>query len=181
MSGERTGLIADFFKNERGRMVAFVRRLIDDAADRDGEDIVQDVMAGLFDAADVTVPFERLAAYVYASLRNRVVDMLRRRRGEESLDAPDAGGGPSLGDLLADVRYDAQAELERKDMRERLFSAIDTLAPDQRAIIIQTELEGLSFREIAEESGVPIGTLLARKSRAMGRLRNALGAVEPQE
>jgi len=69
----RNGAIARFFKTERTRMVAYVRRLIDDAADRDGEDIVQDVMANLFNMADVTMPLDNLAAYVYRSIRNMVM------------------------------------------------------------------------------------------------------------
>ena len=53
-----TKSIADFFALERSRLVGYVRRLIDDAAERDGEDIVQDVALNLFSRADVTVPIE---------------------------------------------------------------------------------------------------------------------------
>jgi len=47
--------IAAFIKAERSALVGYVRALIGDAADRDGEDIVQDVMTGLLDRADSPV------------------------------------------------------------------------------------------------------------------------------
>ena len=62
-------------------MIAYVRRLIDDAAERDSEDIVQDVFLNIFDRADITMPIENAAAYVYQALRNKVIDYLRKRRG----------------------------------------------------------------------------------------------------
>lgn len=61
-------------------MVGYVRHIIDDASDRDSEDIVQDVMAGIFEAADITRPVENLSAYIYRSLRNRVIDIIRDRK-----------------------------------------------------------------------------------------------------
>ncbi len=170
----RNGAITRFFKTERTRMVAYVRRLIDDAADRDGEDIVQDVMVNLFNMADVTVPLENLAAYVYRSIRNRVIDIMRKRDLDEvSLDA-EIGGTGSLRDILRDERYDMYAQSDAKEARESLFRAIDSLEEDQKAIIIMTEFEGRSFREISDARGVPIGTLLSRKSRAMAKIREQL-------
>ncbi len=178
MEAERKQAAGEFFRKEYRRMVAFVRGLIDDAADRDGEDIVQDVMSGLLGAADITVPVENLAAYAYRSLRNRVIDTLRRKREVASLDAA-AENGASLLDLVRDARYDAAGEFEKGEIREALFGAIDSLSEDQRAIICMTELEGISFREAAEVLSVPLGTLLARKSRAMAKIREHLGMHHP--
>jgi len=167
--------IADFFKAEYGRMVGYVRRLIDDVAERDAEDVVQDVILNVFDLVDVEI-LEDISAYVYRSLRNKVVDLLRKRRGIVSLDAP-LSDDLSLYDLLSDVRYDASSEVEKGEIRKRIFEAIDNLTDEQRAIIIMTELEGRTFRQISERWGVPLGTLLARKSRAMKKLRAALSEV----
>jgi RNA polymerase sigma factor (sigma-70 family) len=171
---KRNRRIADFFKTERARLVHYVRRLIDDAADRDGEDIVQDVMVNLFNMADVTVPFENLTAYVYRALRNRVIDIFKKRRADEvSLDDV-RDDALSLKDVLFDSRYDTASEAERDELREMLYRAIDSLDEAHRAIVVLTEFEGRSFREISDEWGVPVGTLLSRKSRAMGRIREQL-------
>jgi RNA polymerase sigma factor (sigma-70 family) len=174
MEETRNGAIARFFKTERTRLVSYVRRLIDDTADRDGEDIVQDVMLNLFNVSDITIPMENLAAYVYRSIRNRVIDIMRKRGFDEvSLDA-DYAGMSSLREILFDSRADTSAEADAKDTRDALYRAIDSLDEEYRAIIIMTEFEGRSFKEISDAWGVPIGTLLSRKSRAMAKIREQL-------
>lgn len=154
---------SEFFQKEYFRLVRYVRRLIDDAGDRDAEDIVQDVMLSIFDKADVTIPIENLAAYVYRSLRNKVIDIFRKR--EEIL---------SLSDVIVDARSDTERVVERKELMDFVFRAIDSLPDVQRAVFIATEIEGWSFRELSEEWEIPIGTLLARKSRALQHIRKKL-------
>jgi len=155
--------VTDFFRTEYKKLIRFVRYLIDDAAERDAEDIVQDVMLNIFDQADFTRPIENLSAYIYQSLRNRVIDVLRRKKDVVSLS-----------ELIRDVRYDTVHEVEKKEIQEQILQAMDSLSDEQRAIIIATEFDGCSFRELAEEWQVPIGTLLARKSRALKKIRNKL-------
>jgi RNA polymerase sigma-70 factor (ECF subfamily) len=140
--------------------------LIDDAADRDAEDIVQDVMLGLFDRADITVPIENLSAYIYRALRNRVTDMFRRKRDVASLV-----------ELVHESAEDAVDALENKELRESVVKAIDNLSDEQRAVVIATEFEDRSFRELSEEWEIPIGTLLARKSRALQKIKSELAGT----
>ena len=167
--------IAEFFRKEYGRMLKFVAGLIDDEADRDVEDVIQDVMLNLFDMADVTRPIHNLSAYIYGALRNRVIDLLRRRRLNVSMDAPVPGGnGGSLADILHDTRYDIAADFEKNEIRLSILDAIDFLSEDERMILISTEFENKSFRELSEETGIPIGTLLSRKSRAIEKIRKRL-------
>lgn len=158
--------IQEFFRTEYSRWVRFVRRLIDDAADRDAEDIVQDVMLGIFDKADITVPIENLSAYIYRALRNRVTDMFRRKKDLAS-----------LAELVYESVEDAANALEQKELRETVVKAIDNLSDEQRAVVIATEFEDRSFRELSEEWEIPIGTLLARKSRALQKIRSELAGT----
>ncbi len=173
MNDRGTG-IADFFTTEYRRMVSYVRNLIEDGTDRDSEDIVQDVVTGIFEAADVTRPIENITAYVYRSLRNRVIDIMRRRKEQLSLDAADPETGGTLLDLLEDARSDMESELLFEEFRTALFDTIDSLPDDQRTVIVMTEFEGVAFRELSVKTGVPIGTLLSRKSRALERIRGEL-------
>ena len=165
--------LVEFFRSEYGRLVGYVRRMIDDAAERDGEDIVQDVMLNAFNLADLNAPIENVSAYLYQSLRNRVVDYLRKRKSgnvsleELVLEESDL----KLGDLLYDADNNPVVEFERREMLHFLFEVIDTLNEEQRAVLIETEFEGRTFKELAKEWGVPVGTLLARKSRALAKIR----------
>jgi len=172
--------IVEFLTTERGRLIRYVRHLIDDAAERDGEDIVQDVALNLFSRADVLMPIETLSAYVYQSLRNRVIDYLRRRRDVVSLDESiDENGESSLIQQLSDTLSDVEKEVTRAELRKSIVSAIDQLPGEQKAVVIETELNGRSFRELAKEWGIPIGTLLARKSRALAKIRESLREFKP--
>jgi RNA polymerase sigma-70 factor (ECF subfamily) len=155
--------LTDFFRRERLRLVRYVRSLIEDAGDRDAEDIVQDVMLSIFDKADVTIPIENLAAYVYQSLRNKVVDIFRKKKDVMSLE-----------EVIYEAGSDPARTVEKKELIEHVFNAMDLLPPEQRAIMIATEFEGRSYRELSEEWNVPMGTLLARKSRALNKIKQEL-------
>lgn len=171
--------VADFVAREWNRLVGAVRSWIDDEADRDAEDIVQDVMEGLFSRPDVTAPIQDLSAFVWQSLRNRVVDRYRVRRAIVSLDSPDDDGDGPRGAAVADDRSDADRIAGQRELGERIDAAIGDLGDAERAVFLATELEGRKFRELAAEWDTPIGTLLARKHRAVKRLRAALADIDP--
>jgi RNA polymerase sigma factor (sigma-70 family) len=172
--------IAQFLTSERDRLVGYVRHLIDDAGDRDGEDIVQDVALNLYCRADVLMPIETISSYVYQSLRNKVTDYLRRRKNMVFLDEPaDNDTELSLICALSDNIANVEKEVTRSELREKIFSAIDSLSNIEKAIVIETELNGRSYRELSEEWGIPLGTLLARKSRALVKMRELLQEFKP--
>jgi len=155
--------LAEFIRRERDALVGYVRRRINDAGDQDAEDIVQDVMVNLFSRADPTVPIQNLAAYIYRALRNAVIDRLRKRRETVALsDAAMASGENPL------------EEAERGEMLDLVFEAMDELTVGEKAVILATEFEGRSFKDLAKEWDVPLGTLLARKSRALDKIRKRL-------
>ena len=168
--------IADFFRSERRRLVSYVRKWIDDTAERDGEDIVQDVALNIFNQADVTIPIENLSAYVYRALRNRVIDYLRKRKGHViPLESEEIGkSNMALSALISDLRYNAEKELDKKELHQQVYEAINILNGRQKAVVIETEFEGRTFRELSLRWEVPMGTLLARKSRALKKIKTIL-------
>jgi RNA polymerase sigma factor (sigma-70 family) len=153
----------EFFRRERSRLVRYVGRLIDDAADREAEDIVQDVMLGVFDRADITIPIENLSAYIYQAIRNKIVDIFRKKK--QVIPLPDE---------VRDAGSSTEDVVEKKELVDYVHQAIDSLSPESRAVVIATEFEGRTFRELSEEWNIPIGTLLARKSRALQQMRDKL-------
>ena len=155
--------ISEFFQREYRKLVNYVRRRIDDAADRDAEDVVMDVILNIFDKADISVPIDNLSAYVYQALRNRITDLFRSRRDHTSLK-----------EIVRESKEDVAGLLEQKQVHEDLYRALDILSDDQRAVVIATEFEGRPFKELAEDWKVPIGTLLARKSRALHKIKQIL-------
>jgi len=174
MNASLKNALLEFLSGERKALVGYVRRLIDDAADRDGEDIVQDVILRIFDRADITIPIDNIAAYIYRALRNRVVDYLRRRRRMVSLDESFKGNEEgSLQEIFPDRETGEIKEISRMEAREILSKVFSLLNDEERSIFIATELDGKTFQEVSEETGEPLGTLLARKSRAMKKIRES--------
>jgi len=169
--------LSEFFTAEYGKLVRYVRGFIDEAADRDAEDIVQDVIVNLFDRADVTIPIENLAAYVYRSLKNKVVDIFRKRKRENhvSLEAEMSNGSSLwLAEVIRDARIHTESAAEQRELYDHLYEAIESLNPQEQAVIIATEFDGISFGRLAKEWEVPIGTLLARKARALKKIKQKL-------
>jgi RNA polymerase sigma-70 factor, ECF subfamily len=77
---------------------------------------------------------------------------------------PDPGGGP-------------EQQAARKEQRERIRGALDALPPKARTIIMLSDVEGLSYREIAEVLNCPIGTVMSRLHNARKRLKALLGPM----
>ena len=163
MTDSTKNRLTEFLRGEREALVGYVRRRIDDAADQDAEDIVQDVIVSLFDRADPTVPIQNLAAFIYRALRNRIIDRFRKRR--ETVVLPEG---------VPDTGKDPLEELGHREAIDLVFDAMDGLSAEDKGIILATEFEGRSFRALAEEWDAPLGTLLARKSRALEKIRKQL-------
>jgi RNA polymerase sigma-70 factor, ECF subfamily len=70
-----------------------------------------------------------------------------------------------------------EAAAARAEERQRIMQALDTLSEDHRKIIVLSDLEGLSYREIAETLEIPMGTVMSRLHNARKRLRDALGPL----
>ena len=172
--------IADFFIKEHQNLRRYLRSRFNDLAEMEIEDVIGDIMLNLFNKADITAQVENLAAYIYRTLYNKVIDGLRKRERLVSLDQKISQDSENtLQELLADKNNDLIQNVTEKELAEKLDAALGALEPRQRAIWIATELEGYSFRELAEAWNQPIGTLLARKHRATAALQKALKDLKP--
>jgi len=173
--------LAEFFLEEHGRLKGYVRRWLAEVADEEAEDIVQDVAVNIFNRGDITAPIRDLSAYVYRALKNRIIDHIRQKRASLSLDAPGPDRddrAPALADLLRDDSVGLQSRLEIKEIHASLYRAIDSLKSADRAIILATDFEGRTFQDLAEEWEIPLGTLLARKARALKKIRKYLESTD---
>lgn len=165
--------LAEIFSRERARLLQVVRRRLFDVSITDAEDLVQDVFHNILRRADLIEQIENSTGYVYQSLTNRITDRRRTPPREILLSQDDGSGDDPLQRALEPASPDLDPEelLRRKQLREEIRRALDALAPPDRAIWIETEIEGRSYREIAAETGEPVGTLLSRKSWAAKLLR----------
>ena len=89
----------------------------------------------------------------------------------------DADEGAWLDEVLPSADAGPEAAYARQVLLEELYSALDELPEDQRAVFIAHELDGRSFKELAADSGVGMNTLLARKRYAVMHLRARLQTI----
>lgn len=178
MAREEDQRIADVVRREQRRLRHFIRRRVPDPAD--AEDILQDVFYKLVEANRLLMPIDHVTAWLFRVTRNRITDFFRKKIPMR-VDEAFAGGEDeellSLDDLLPSPDAGPEAEYARKMLLEELEAAVNELPAEQRAVFVAHEIEGRSFKEIADETGVPINTLLSRKRYAVQRLRRRLQSI----
>ena len=164
---------------ERGRLGSFIRRRVADAGEAD--DILQEVFEELTQAYRLPQPLEQLSAWLYQVARNRIIDRFRRRKHrpevERSAASDDQDGEEHLGLELPSLDEGPEALYARSLVLEELQRALAELPDNQRDVFVANELEGISFKQMAASTGVPINTLLARKRYAVLFLRSRLQSV----
>jgi RNA polymerase sigma-70 factor, ECF subfamily len=137
--------------------------------DADAADVVQEAMLRAFryfdsyrdgDARSWVLKIVRRAAYTW----------LARNRTAETIALDDAAELDDLGGAAATAGGAETLLLSRSELR-RLDRLIEELPAPLREVIVLRELQELGYREIAEITGVPIGTVMSRLSRARAALR----------
>lgn len=170
--------IRDAVRRERPRLKAWLRRQVPDP--QDVEDILQDAFYELVLAARLVEPVRNVGAWLFAVIRNRVTDRHRRHAQHATgpfPDAPDAEDAGSLADLLPDPDAGPEQAYARKRLVDALEEALQALPPEQRAVFIAHEIDGIPFKAMADASGDSVNTLLSRKRYAVQALRLRLQAV----
>jgi len=128
----------------------------------DAEDVVQEIFVDLWKSAgrfDPTLSSE--AGFVAMIARRRLVDLVRRRAARTGeLD----GAGPV-----------SPRAVERKAEAGLVSRALAKLPEQERRILVMATSEGLSHQEIAEQTGLPLGTVKTNARRALARVREELG------
>ncbi len=145
----------------------------------DAEDIVQDVFHQFTGAFDDLRSLEAASAWLYQTARNKVNDFYRKRArtiegSHHAVQSDDVEEGQFLENLLHDPELHTDSLFEQSQLQEQLEAAIEDLPELQREVFIWHEIEGLSFKEIANLTGDSQNTLLSRKRYAVLALRKKL-------
>jgi RNA polymerase sigma factor (sigma-70 family) len=169
--------LSDTVRRERKRLLAYIRRWIADSAE--AEDILQESFYELLLAYRMMQPVEQAGAWLARVARNRIIDRFRRRgaRPPSAAGAEEDDAAAGLAELLPAADGGPEAAVMRAILLAEIEAAIAALPLEQREVFIAQELEGVSFRELAERTGVSINTLLSRKRYAVRYLRERLQAA----
>ena len=179
MAGEQDRRITEAVEREQNRLRAFIRRRVPDQGD--AEDILQEVFYELVEAYRRMKPIEQVGAWLFRVARNRITDLFRKKKPEISTNDPVAageedGGVIMLQDLLPSPEAGPEAAYARTLLLDELDEALEELPEEQREVFVAHELEGLSFKQLAAETGLSVNTL-SRKHYAVLHLRQRLREV----
>jgi len=143
----------------------------------------------------------RFEAWLFRIAMNHLRDEMRRRKRQATpmgglLSDSDSGDAPSNGETLNAIhgrirargnqaqRYvtgeeDPGQQVSRREELDQLREVVATLKPEDQEILYLRHTAGLTFAQIAESLGKPLGTVLARGHRALAKVREKLAAKEP--
>jgi RNA polymerase sigma factor (sigma-70 family) len=174
---EQDQLFSEAIARDQPRLRSFIRRHVTDNGE--AEDILQDVFYELLQAYRLMKPIEHVTGWLFRVARNRIVDLFRSNR-PRSLNNPIRGEEEDsllLEDLLPSSDDGPDAAYARTVLLEALEDALDELPEEQRAVFIAHELTGTSFKQLSDETGISINTLLSRKRYAVLHLRRRLQTI----
>lgn len=175
MAGGDGTALADLYDRHGRSVYGLAARILGDPAE--AEDLTQDVFTLAWkNAARYDPARGAVAAWLLVTTRTRAIDRIRARRsrpqggtdddGRKMANIPD--GSPSV-DVIVATSQDAA----------RVRVALADLPVDQRDALEQAYFQGLSHSEIADRTGIPLGTIKTRIRSGLQRLREAMASESP--
>jgi len=168
--------VSDIVNTYQRQLKAFIAKRV--ASKQDTEDILQDVFYQLSKVDWETNPVQQVSAWLYSVARSRIIDHSRKHQEESMpyLKDNDQEGTlvKELTEILLSEESTPEMDLIRSLIWEELDIALAKLPEEQKVVFELTELQGFSFKEISESTGIPVNTLLSRKRYAVLYLRKQL-------
>jgi RNA polymerase sigma factor (sigma-70 family) len=158
------------------KLYSFIRNRV--GTNEDAEDILQDVWYQLSNL-DSGLP-EQIGAWLYRVAQNKIIDKYRKQKPDsiEDYSYEDEEGEVNFRDiLLSDESDDAETGYLKKLFWEELFEALSDLPNAQREVFVKNEIEDMKLKDIADETGESIKTVISRKRYAVIYLRERLRSL----
>ncbi|MEO7997869.1 MAG: sigma-70 family RNA polymerase sigma factor [Gemmatimonadaceae bacterium] len=155
------GAFAGLVRRHQRRAYAVARAVV--LSHDDAEDAVQEGFLHAFRALSRFRPEQAFGAWLHRIVANAALDIARRRKVRDADQLPESLASPH--------RDPAESE----ELRTRLASALETLGPRQRSVIVLHDVEGYKHAEIGALLGIPEGTARSDLHHARTHLRKLLG------
>ncbi|BAD40160.1 RNA polymerase sigma factor [Symbiobacterium thermophilum] len=149
-----------------GSLLSYANRLLGDPFA--AEEVCQDAMYKAWCHMESLEPTSQLRAWLYKVTRNAALDVLRSQRHQTTA---------LLTEDLLDPTPGPESELERKAFVEALREALHRLPQHYNSVLSLRLLAGYSYRDIAEELNLPLGTVKSRLRNGLQYLSRELASV----
>lgn len=160
------------------QLKAFIRKRVNNKQDAD--DILQEVFYQLAKADSLLKPIEQVSAWLYRVARNQIINHRKKKR-EYELPVFDSEDETDIMEEFSKILFDNSYLADSPEMEylkslvwKELENALLELPAEQCEVFEQTELLGFSLKEISQQTGVSVNTLLSRKHYAVVHLRERL-------
>ena len=159
------------------RLFDFIRQRVNKT--EEAEDIFQDVLFELTASYRMMQPIEKMAAWLFKVARNKIIDTYRKKKTlllDDQLIYQGSGEDDQLylADLIRGSAESPDAEFDQDLIWNAIEQALEGLPKEQREVFMKHELEGISYKQMAKETGESVNTLLSRKRYAILALRKSL-------
>ncbi len=146
---------------------------------QEAEDLVQETMLKAFRFAHTYQPGTNLRAWLFRILNTSAINRYRKQAAHPTPSPLPDGEEFYLYNQIRDLSGQelsagAEEEVLSKYLDEDVFKALNDLPPNFRMAVVLADIEGLSYKEIAEALQIPIGTVMSRISRARRQLQQSL-------
>src|SRR5262249_47547018 len=146
---------------------------------QEAEDLVQETMLKAFRFAHTYQPGTNLRAWLFRILNTSAINRYRRQAAHPTPSSLPEGEEFYLYNQIRDLNgqdlsQGAEEEVLSRYLDEDVYQALNDLPYNFRMAVILADIEGLSYKEIAEALQIPIGTVMSRISRARRQLQKSL-------
>jgi RNA polymerase sigma-70 factor, ECF subfamily len=145
----------------------------------DARDLTQEAFIRVFRAWQSFREGTSFLSWIYRIITNLYRDELRRRKGVFTQPLPEDNRAQER--PLHEETHDPIGAIHERQLSAAMERALDSLTPDQRAVVILADVEEYSYQEIADIIGCSIGTVRSRLHRARAQLRKSVMREQAHE
>jgi RNA polymerase sigma factor (sigma-70 family) len=164
------------YKENRGTLLRYIRSKVSSL--EEAEDILQEVFYQAVRHQNTLVPINNIMSWLYRTAKNKIIDWYRKKRLNTVSLNKKLKNDITLEGLISDTGINVEKDFIRSLVFEAIYKSINELPQKQRDIFIKREFKNMSYKEIAEETGIPLNTLLTQKRYANNFLKKRLLTVK---
>jgi len=167
---ERKKQLDEILVDERPRLLNFIKGRLPNI--HDAEDVLQDVLVDFSENFLLPNSIQQSSAWLFRAARNKIADAFRKKK-HSSFSSVDSEEEHWLDHIMVEEQT-AEDAMWNESIAEAIDNALTTLPNEQRDVFVWHEIEGNSFKDIAELTGLPLATLASRKRYAVAALKKEL-------
>ena len=171
--GGETDAVEPLVVENQSRVYHLALKMLSDP--EDAYDVSQEAFLKAFTSLKSFKGESSFSSWLYRITANLCLDQLRSRKKQKAASLVYLDDEEAEQELqLPDLRYEPEAETERRELCRAIDGALEKLPAQSRSILLLREASGLSYSEIGETLGLEEGTVKSRLFRARAKLAKIL-------